>query len=351
MARVAVVPAGAWGTALAAVAAWNGNDTWVYSRRQDVVDAINRGRENPKHLPGIRLPRGITASSDLTEVVQGAQLIIFTPSSSGFRQLAADMAGLVSPGTLLVSGTKGLEPGSGLRMSEVLVEELPSAGAQDVMALSGPNFASEVARRLPAGTVVAGGRPGAAPTVQSLLGSSRFRIYTNPDLIGVEVAGALKNVLALGTGIVHGASLGYNAEAALITRGLLEMSRLGLICGASPWTFAGLAGMGDVVVTCTGSLSRNRRAGIMLGQGHRLEDVLARMTVEGVRTTLAAHEMAARHGIEMPITAEIHSIITAGKNPYRAALSLMKREQKDELDPAVIRQMADFEANSREEQP
>ncbi len=331
MVTVAVVPAGAWGTALAAVAAHNGHRVQVYSRRQDVVDALNHERQNPRSLPGVRLPRGIKATTDLDEAVDSADVVLFAPSSGGFRALARSLASSCSAGVPVVSATKGIEPDSGLRMSQVLAQEL-SIDADSVAVLSGPNFAAEIARRLPASTVIGGRAPGVGGLLQTVLGSSRFRVYTNEDAIGVELAGALKNILALGTGIVHGTRLGYNAEAALITRGLVEITRLGVSCGASALTFHGLAGVGDVVLTCTGSMSRNRRAGVMLGQGVPLPEVLSRMTVEGVRTTLAAHQLARSQQVEMPITAEIHSILTQGKNPYRAALSLMQREPRDETE-------------------
>ncbi len=338
MALVAVVPGGAWGTALAAVLAHNGHETRIYSRRKDVVESISQRGENPLYLPGIRLPRRLAASEDLKWVVGGADLLVFVPSSEGFRELARSLAPIVSSHVPVVSATKGLEPGTGLRMTEILAQELRTVPQDHLLALSGPNFASEIAERLPASTVIAGGDHRAAAHAQALFGSSRLRVYTNSDLTGVEMAGALKNVLALGTGIVHGAGLGYNAEAALITRGLAEIARLAVTYGSNPSTFAGLAGLGDVVLTCTGTMSRNRRAGILLGQGTLLSDILASMTVEGVRTTVAAHEMALEKGVEMPVTAEIHSIITQGKSPYRAALSLMKRELKAEFHEGAVEQ-------------
>ncbi len=332
MAQVAVLPAGTWGTALAAVARYAGNRVRIWSRHPEVVEGMVRDRQNPRYLPGYRLPRGLEASPEMGEVLEGARLVLFVPKSDGVRELAREIGPLLEPDAVVLSATKGLEPGSHLRMSQVIGEELGEGFRGEIGALSGPNFASEVARLLPTSTVVSFENPETALEVQKILSSSRFRVYTNPDLVGVEMAGALKNVLALGTGIVHGAQLGYNAEAALITRGLAEITRLGVASGADIMTFAGLAGLGDVILTCTGEKSRNRQAGILLGQGERLSEITSQMTVEGVRTTEAVHSLAREMKVDMPIAAEIHAIVERGKSPIRAVLDLMKREQKGEFE-------------------
>lgn len=333
MPRVAVLPGGTWGTALAAVAAYAGNQVRLWSRHPEVVEGINQRRENPRYLASYRLPRSLRASGDLGDVLEKADLVIFVPRSEGVRELAGKIRPYVLEGRpLVLSATKGLEPGSHLRMTQVIGEELGTDLGGSIGALSGPNFASEVARLLPTSTVVSFPSDKAALAVQNLLSSSRFRVYTNPDLVGVEMAGALKNVLALGTGIAHGAQLGYNAEAALITRGLSEITRLGVASGADVITFAGLAGLGDVVLSCTGEKSRNRQAGIRLGQGEKLSDITSGMTVEGVRTTEAVYHMGLELGMEMPIASEIYAIVSRGKSPVRAVLDLMKRERKGEFE-------------------
>lgn len=326
--QIAIVPAGVWGTALAVPAAAKGHRVRLWRRHPGWADAWAPTSPHPG-LPDTELPPHVEPFDSVAEAVAGADLVIVGPSSGGLREVCQLIRPHLGPSTVLVSATKGLEPETHLRMSEVIAAEIPEAGAR-ICALSGPNFALEVALGLPTGSVVAAQDIRAAEFAQELLMTQQFRVYTNPDLVGVEMGGALKNVIALGVGVSTGLGMGHNATATLITRGLAEMARLGKVMGAHNRTFAGLSGMGDLVLTCTGELSRNRTAGIALGKGASLTEAVGETTVEGVRTTRAAHQLAARHKVEMPITAQLHRVLFESVHPAEALRALMSRQKRGE---------------------
>ncbi len=330
--RAAIVPGGAWGTALAVPLAANGIEVTLWQRRAEAALAFASAHTHA-HLPGVTLPPAVTATADLAAAVADADLVVLAPPSDALRAVLTRLRPLVPERTLLVSVTKGLEPESLLRMTEVIAAELPDHA--HITALSGPNFAIEVARRLPTASVVAGRDLATAAVVQSALMTADFRVYTHHDLIGLELGGALKNVVALAAGVAEGLNIGYNANAALITRGLAEIARLGVAMGAHPLTFAGLAGMGDLVLTCTGTYSRNRRAGLMLGRGAPLAQVLDEVgVVEGVRTTRAALALSQRFHVPMPVTEQVHRILFDHIPPRDGVMALMTRERAHELESA-----------------
>lgn len=327
--RAAVVGGGAWGTALAHLLAQGGHDVRIWAREDDVVEHINRSHANPRFLPGATLDARVHATGHMEEALGDAALVLYVAPSHVLRDVVRGGKGAVAPGAIAVVATKGIERGSLALMTEVVQQELPTHA---VVALSGPSFALEVARGMPTAVVAASADAGAASTVQRALSSPVFRVYSNDDVTGVEVGGALKNVMAVATGIADGLQLGFNARAALITRGLAEMTRLGVKLGADPLTFMGLAGMGDLVLTCTGSLSRNRSVGLEIGRGATLAEVLhGRDTVaEGVTTAESAKALAAREGVEMPIVNAVHRVLFE-KQPARWALvELMTRDLKGE---------------------
>lgn len=329
--QVAVVPAGQWGTALAVPLVENGHRVTFWFRSAADADAFNRTRTNARRLAGVTFPAGCTATSDLAAAVAGADLVILGPASRGLRQVAQQLGAALHGEAAVVCITKGLEPGTDLRMSQVVAAAAPGL-APRLAVLSGPNFAQEVARRLPTATVVAAADAAVARFVQGALATGSFRVYTHDDVVGVELGGALKNVIAIGVGIADGMGMGDNARAALITRGLAEMTRLGVALGASPLTFAGLSGMGDLVLTCTGDQSRNRQAGLAIGRGADPAGVLgAGRTIEGAPTARAALELARRHGVEMPITAQIEQVLYHGLDPAEAVRRLMARGATGEI--------------------
>lgn len=327
--KCTVVGAGAWGTALASLLAENGHQSTLWAYEPDVAESVNAHRENRRFLPGIPLHPELRATSALDAACGGADLVLFAPPSHVLRQVASQAARWIPETARLVVATKGIERERLALMTEVVAEEVPGRA---IVALSGPSFAIEVAQHLPTAIVAASADPAAALFTQQAFSTSAFRVYTQKDVIGVELGGSLKNVMAVATGIADGLQLGFNARAALITRGLAEMTRLGVRLGADPATFAGLAGVGDLVLTCTGSHSRNRSVGIEIGRGATLSEVLqARETVaEGVTTTESAKALAAREGIEMPIVNAVHRVLFE-KQPARWALvELMTRDLKGE---------------------
>jgi glycerol-3-phosphate dehydrogenase (NAD(P)+) len=328
--RCAVVGAGAWGTALADLLASNGHDTTVWAFEPDVADSIDREHRN-RFLQGAALAESLRATSVLDEALTGAELIVYATPSHHLRRIAAASARRVSPAAILAVASKGIERGSLSLMTTVVGEEVLDHA---VVALSGPSFAAEVAARHPTAIVAAGDDEAAAVAVQEALSSRTFRVYTNDDVIGVELGGSLKNVMAIATGIAEGCGFGYNSRAALITRGLHEMTRLGVALGARASTFAGLAGVGDLVLTCTGTLSRNRALGVELGKGATLEQALAgkETVAEGVGTTASALELAARHEVDMPIVEMAHRILFEGHRAKDAVPELMARELRAEQD-------------------
>ncbi|MEB3102809.1 NAD(P)H-dependent glycerol-3-phosphate dehydrogenase [Ferviditalea candida] len=332
--KVSVLVAGSWGTALATVLADNDMDVTLWSRSRHQVEEINSLHRNSRFSQDIQLPPNIRATDSLEEAVIGADAVILVPPSSGMREIACKLRAYMDANTLLVHATKGFEADTVLRMSEVIAEELPGYDKDNIVVLSGPSHAEEVILKSPTAVVVAAGHTEAAEAVQDLFINSYFRVYTNPDVIGVEVGGALKNVIALGAGLSDGLGFGDNAKAALLTRGLAEIGRLGLAMGASPMTFAGLAGIGDLVVTCTSKHSRNWRAGYMLAKGVPLDEVLATMgmVVEGVRTTKAARALAHKFQTELPIAEELYRVLFEGKSPKTAVEDLMGRGRTHEME-------------------
>ncbi|HVA57520.1 MAG TPA: NAD(P)H-dependent glycerol-3-phosphate dehydrogenase [Gemmatimonadaceae bacterium] len=329
--RCAVVGAGAWGTALARLLAFNGHDVRLWAYESDVVEAINHQRENVRFLPGAPLPERVVATNSHRAALEGAALVVYATPAQHLRGIAAAGARYVEPGATLVVASKGVERGTLALMSDVIEQEVPG---HDVVAISGPSFAAEVAAGLPTAVVAAARNPRAAAAVQAAFAGATFRVYTHDDLVGVELGGALKNVMAVATGIHDGVGLGNNSRAALITRGLVEMTRLGVALGANPATFSGLAGLGDLVLTCTGALSRNRALGVEIGRGRSLAEVLeGKQTVaEGVETTASTVELAKREGVEMPIAAGVYRILFEGETAKAAVRELMARELRAEQD-------------------
>jgi glycerol-3-phosphate dehydrogenase (NAD(P)+) len=329
--RCAVVGAGAWGTALADLLARNGHEVKLWAYEPDVVATINQKHENVRFLGGHVLSPALEAVGDIGRAVDGAELVTLATPSQVLRRIVKSAAGSLPRGTPLVVATKGIEKGTLCLMTEVAEQEVPGA---IVVALSGPSFAVEVVSGQPTAVVVASEGDEAAATAQRAFSSAYFRAYTHTDVIGVELGGALKNVMAVATGIAEGLGLGFNARAALVTRGLAEMTRLGSALGAQQSTFAGLAGLGDLVLTCTGSLSRNRAVGVELGKGRKLDDVLRdkETVAEGVVTAQSARELAAREGIEMPIVDTVNRVLFEGQPARSAIAALMTRELRAEVD-------------------
>jgi glycerol-3-phosphate dehydrogenase (NAD(P)+) len=330
--QVAVIGAGAWGTTLADLLARKGLAVTIWALEPEVVQGINRDHQNAVFLPGAPLASALRATGDITEAVRQAEVVVCAVPSHAVRAVmttaAAAVGGTVAP--LVVSVSKGLEPEAQERLSCVLARVF--GHATPVAVLSGPSFAREVYDQQPTAVVAAAGDHDIARRVQALFSTGSFRVYSHTDVVGVELGGALKNVIALATGIAEGLGLGYNPRAALITRGLAELTRLGVTMGADPLTFAGLAGLGDLVLTATGALSRNRTLGVELGQGQRLEEIQAsRKTVaEGVTTARTAVALGERHGVELPIAREVSAILFERKSPRRAIADLMERALKPE---------------------
>jgi len=329
--RCAVVGAGAWGTALADLLARNGHEVKLWAYEPDVVASINQKHENVRFLAGHALSPSLEAVGEIGRAVDGAELVTLATPSHVLRRIVKSAAGSLARGIPLVVATKGIEKGTLCLMTEVAEQEVPGA---TVVALSGPSFAVEVVSGQPTAVVVASEGDEAAATAQRAFSSAYFRAYTHTDVIGVELGGALKNVMAVATGIAEGLGLGFNARAALVTRGLAEMTRLGSALGAQQSTFAGLAGLGDLVLTCTGSLSRNRAVGVELGKGRKLDDVLRdkETVAEGVVTAQSARELAAREGIEMPIVDTVNRVLFEGQPARSAIAALMTRELRAEVD-------------------
>lgn len=331
--KVAVLVAGSWGTALASVLAEQ-HDVWLWSRNQNQVDEINKKHQNSRFLPDIDLSDRILATTELDQAIQGAKAVVLVCPSSVMRELSKKIEPYITENMLLIHATKGFEGDSLKRMSTVISDEIPSYKKERIVVLSGPSHAEEVIRHCPTTVVVASEQPDAAEEAQKLFMNSYFRVYTNPDLIGVEIGGALKNIIAIGGGLSDGLGFGDNAKAALLTRGLAEIKRLGTIMGANPSTFAGLAGIGDLIVTCTSKHSRNWRAGYMLAQGKPMKQLLIEMgmVVEGIKTTEAAHQLAKKYKTEMPITDQLYQVLFHQKSPKDAVEALMKRDRTKELE-------------------
>ena len=329
--RCAVIGAGAWGTALADLLASSGHDVRIWAFEPDVVESINERHENPRFLAGARLTPALVATHEQAAALEDARLVIYATPSNHLRTIARSAAACVRKDAILAVASKGIELGSMALMTDVIASELPN---HSVVAVSGPSFAAEVAARQPTAVVAACERHEAAVFVQEVMSCRTFRIYTHDDVVGVELGGALKNVMAVATGILEGVGLGFNSRAALITRGLAEMTRLGMSLGARASTFAGLAGIGDLVLTCTGTLSRNRSLGVEIGKGMTLEEARAgkETVAEGVVTCASAIELAAREGVEMPIAEMVYRILFDHHPASRAAQELMARELRAEQD-------------------
>lgn len=342
--QVGVFVAGSWGTALASVLADNGNGVKLWTRSAGQAEEINRNRMNRKYLPETALSERISATDSLAAAAAAAKAVVLVAPSSAMREVASRLRPHLDERTLVIHATKGFESDSLKRMSEVIAEELPRTDPRRIVVLSGPSHAEEVIRRSPTTVVVSAADSEAAEAAQDLFINPYFRVYTNPDVIGVEVGGALKNIIALGAGLSDGLGFGDNAKAALLTRGLAEIGRLGIAMGANPLTFAGLAGVGDLVVTCTSRHSRNWRAGYMLAQGRTLDEVLAEMgmVVEGVKTTKAAHVLARAYGVSMPITGELYCLLFEGKSPQDAVDDLMGRVRTHEIEEVAMAAKANW---------
>ena len=333
MTRVTVVGAGSWGTALSALLSKKGHDVCLWAFEPEVAEQISQGRENVSYLSGVELPENLRSTADLATALQGAEVVISVNPAQVVGPVMEEAAPHIQDDALIVSASKGIETTTLRRMDEVMSDVLSPAQIEGFTVLSGPSFALEVAREIPTAVVVASHSADAALAVQELFQTERFRVYTGSDVIGVELGGALKNVIALGAGLAAGLGCGHNTLAALVTRGLAEMCRLGVAMGAQASTFSGLAGMGDLFLTCTGTLSRNRTVGFRLGQGEALDAILGEMSevAEGVATAHAVHDLAAQYGVEMPIAEEVFGILTLGTDPEQALRNLMEREPKPEL--------------------
>ncbi|MBX3208776.1 MAG: NAD(P)-dependent glycerol-3-phosphate dehydrogenase [Labilithrix sp.] len=330
---MAVIGAGAWGTALAAHAARLGHDVRLWAREADVARDVNELHENRPLLAGVPLPPSIRASTDPREVLEAADLVVLVPPSAFLRSVAASIAPHVPRAARVAIATKGIENESLLLMLDVVAQALPGADPEALVVLSGPSFAREVASGLPTDVVVASRDEASATEVQAALHAPFFRVYTSRDPIGVEVGGALKNVLAIAAGACDGLGLGTNARAALVTRGLSEMARLGAALGGDPLTFMGLSGVGDLILTTTGALSRNRTLGLKVAEGVDPAGYLAsqRTVAEGFLTARAAWQLAQRHGVDVPITEQVYRVLHEGRPLLDAMKQLMTRDQKDEL--------------------
>lgn len=334
MSRIAILGAGSWGTALAIVLSRSSRShqiaVWVHDR--SLAASIQSDRENRTYLPGHPIPAHARITHDIGEAVADAEIVLGVTPSAHTRHVYAAAASHISGRTTFVSATKGLEPTTHKRASQVLAEVIPAAIESRVAILSGPSFAAEVARGEPTAVVVASHDPGLATHIQEEFAAPNFRLYTNDDVLGIELAGAMKNVIAIAAGVCQGLGLGTNPLAALITRGLAEMSRLSIALGAKPETMSGLAGLGDLVLTCTGALSRNQHVGIELGKGRALGEIIGemRMVAEGVGTTAALLALAAENNLELPITTQVEAILHRGKSPKEAIRAIMDRPQRKE---------------------
>jgi glycerol-3-phosphate dehydrogenase (NAD(P)+) len=331
--RVAVIGAGSWGTALADLLARKGVETVLWSYEQDVAESIRNEHRNARYLAQIELHPDLHATSDLEEAVRGAKAIVSVSPSHVVRQVMGQLSPFVERDAMIVSASKGIEVDTLQTMDEVLGAVLPEPLGNRLAFLSGPSFALEVAQGHPTAVTMAAHDPEIALRAQELFQTDRFRVYTNEDVRGVELGGSLKNVIAIASGVVDGLGFGNNTRAALITRGLAEITRLGVTLGAHPRTFSGLAGMGDLILTCTGALSRNRSVGLELAAGRSLDDILGGMTMvaEGVRTARSARELAERNEVEMPIVDAVYSLLYEGRSARDAVETLMLREPKPEV--------------------
>jgi glycerol-3-phosphate dehydrogenase (NAD(P)+) len=332
--RIGVVGAGSWGTAIADLLSCKGFQTHLWVFEKDVKDHIEQSHENQLYLPGHQLSPNLSASNDLADVVSHKHLIVIVVPSHVMRDVTRQMAGHLSAGTIITSASKGIEQKTHLTMSGVIKENIPEVEADRLAVISGPSFAKEVAQKMPTTVTVACRNPEIAARIQHVFVTPYFRVYTSEDIVGVELGGSVKNVIAIASGILDGLGMGLNTRAALITRGMTEVRRLGLHLGANPRTFTGLAGFGDLVLTCTGNLSRNYSVGIQLGKGKKLQQILdeMHMVAEGVKTAKSVYNFSRKLGVEMPICREIYHILYEDLAPKEAVYRLMTRTLKQELD-------------------
>jgi len=330
--RITVLGAGSWGTAVAALLAYEPGVT-LWARDPALAEQIDRVHENPRYLPGTALPPALHATGDLRAACEQADILVLGVPSHGLRAVLTEVAAVVAPEAPVLSLAKGVEQTTHLRMTEVAADVLAGHRRDRIGVLTGPNLAREVAAGQPTASVVAMIDPVTAAALQERFMTATFRVYTNPDVVGCEIAGALKNVIAIAAGIAAGLGYGDNTKAALITRGLAELARLGVVLGGEPLTFSGLAGMGDLVATCTSDQSRNRRVGVELGRGRKLDDIIAEldMVAEGVKSTRAVLELAATHRVDMPIASMVGAVLYEDRRPADLVPALMLREAKAEL--------------------
>lgn len=331
--RITVLGAGSWGTTLAILLANNSHRVTLWSYQQQYTDDILTNRENPSFLPGVKIPESVTPTSDLEASVRGAEIIVAAIPSQHVRSVMVQLRHLAFERITVVNVAKGVENETLMTMSEMLLDTIPNLPAGNVVTLSGPSHAEEVSQGIPTTVVAASTDLEAAKLVQSTFMMPYFRVYVSTDLRGVELGGSLKNVIAIAAGVVDGAKLGDNTKAALMTRGIAEITRLGVALGAHARTFAGLSGIGDLMVTCMSRHSRNRYVGVEIGKGRKLPDILSEMVMiaEGVETTKSASELARRTGVETPIVNEVYKMLFAGKNPHDACYDLMTRDPKGEV--------------------
>ena len=334
MDKVCVIGLGSWGSALALTLCKNGYEVHMWTRNEFQANEINTTRENSRFLPGVIFPKEIKISTDLESVIKDSKIIVLAVPSQAVRSVVKQIKHVVKEDQILVDVAKGLERETGLRLSQVVKEELPN---NEYVTLSGPSHAEEVSRFMPTTLVAASPNLEIAEIVQDAFMNPQLRVYTNPDIIGVELGGALKNIIAFGAGICDGLGLGDNSKAALMTRGIREISRLGVAMGADASTFSGLSGIGDLIVTCTSMHSRNRRAGILIGQGKSLEETLeeVKMVVEGITATEVAYEVSKKLNVDMPITSAIYSILHSNLNPNEVVIDLMMRNKTHEMEEIV----------------
>lgn len=335
---IAVIGAGSWGTAIATVLAELHEKVILWARRDDLAQEINEQHENSAYLPGVRLSEKIVCETSIEKGVRNKKYIFLVVPSHAMRETVQQIAPYLREDAILIHATKGIEIGSLKRMTEVIKEEIPLGLRNRVAVISGPSHAEEVAIQSPTTVVVASENIKIAEEVQDIINTNFFRVYANPDVIGVEIGGALKNIIALGAGLSDGLNFGDNAKAALLTRGLAEISRFGIVLGGNPLTFSGLSGLGDLVVTATSRHSRNWRAGNMLAQGLSMEEILQKMgmVVEGVRTTRGAYQLSLQYGVEMPITRQIYAVLFENKTAKDAVRDLMGRVPRHEMEEVAL---------------
>ena len=329
--KIGMIGGGSWGTALAILLSKKGYNVDLWLRNKKQIEEINLSRENVKYLPGVIIPTNVNVTNDLEEVISNKDILILSVPSHSVREVLIEGKKYIKSNQVIVNDAKGIENGSLMTVSQIVKEILPE---NEYAILSGPSHAEEVARDMPTTVVTASSDRQIAEYVQDVFMTPKFRVYSNPDVIGVELGGSLKNVIALGAGISDGLEYGDNTKAALMTRGSIEMARLGVKMGGNYETFAGLAGIGDLIVTCTSIHSRNRKAGILIGQGESLEDAISKigMVVEGIRTTKSAYELSEKHGVIMPITEEIFQVLYSEKDVKNSVVNLMLRDKKHEME-------------------